>query len=337
MGYADNRRGGRPAAARPPTRTGCWWPVTSARWPRRSSATLAAAAQPVRHRGLGARQPRAVVAQVRPADAARRVPLPAPGRRSAATSGCSPRRIPYPVWTGAGGPVTVAPLFLLYDYTFRPPGAHTQEEALEVAYRSGIVCTDEQLLHPDPYPEPGGLVPGPGGATPCGGWPSAIPALPTVLVNHFPLTRLPTLVLRYPRVRPVVRHRADRRLAPALPRPARWSTATCTSRAPPSRTASGSRRSRWAIPASGRPRSQPKQWPRQILPGDRRDRRGPAAGLGAGRRHHRRRLRGRAVARRAGGARQGGAQAAGRVRHRPGLRPGGAGPARRAAGPDPAR
>ncbi len=59
---------------------------------------------------------------------------------------------PYPVWTGAGGPVTVAPLFLLYDYTFRPPGADTQEEALEAAYRSGIVCTDEHLLHPDPYP-----------------------------------------------------------------------------------------------------------------------------------------------------------------------------------------
>src|SRR5262245_13643440 len=27
---------------------------------------------------------------------------------------------PYPVWTGAGGPLTIVPLFLLYDYTFRP-------------------------------------------------------------------------------------------------------------------------------------------------------------------------------------------------------------------------
>lgn len=26
----------------------------------------------------------------------------------------------FPVWEGPGGPVTIAPLFLLYDYTFRP-------------------------------------------------------------------------------------------------------------------------------------------------------------------------------------------------------------------------
>src|SRR5215472_9592455 len=29
---------------------------------------------------------------------------------------------PYPVWRGAGGPAVVVPLFLLYDYTFLPPG-----------------------------------------------------------------------------------------------------------------------------------------------------------------------------------------------------------------------
>ena len=29
---------------------------------------------------------------------------------------------PYPVWEDADGPVTVAPLFLLYDYTFREIG-----------------------------------------------------------------------------------------------------------------------------------------------------------------------------------------------------------------------
>ena len=29
---------------------------------------------------------------------------------------------PYPVWDGPGGPVAVAPLFVLYDYTFLPPG-----------------------------------------------------------------------------------------------------------------------------------------------------------------------------------------------------------------------
>jgi hypothetical protein len=30
---------------------------------------------------------------------------------------------PYPVWAGPGGPVTIAPVFLLYDYTFLPDGA----------------------------------------------------------------------------------------------------------------------------------------------------------------------------------------------------------------------
>ena len=41
---------------------------------------------------------------------------------------------PYPIWTGPGGPVTVAPLFVLYDYTFRMPGVTTKEEALALAY-----------------------------------------------------------------------------------------------------------------------------------------------------------------------------------------------------------
>ena len=55
---------------------------------------------------------------------------------------------PFPVWTGRGGPVTIAPLFVGYDYTFRPAGTHTKEEALAVAHESGVVCTDEFLLLP---------------------------------------------------------------------------------------------------------------------------------------------------------------------------------------------
>ena len=103
----------------------------------------------------------------------------------------------YPVWQGEGGPVVVAPLFLLYDYTFRPAGARTKEEALAIAHESGVVCTDEFLLHPDPYPTRDA-------------WCRARvelteqrlaaldPALPTVLVNHWPLVREPTMILRYP-------------------------------------------------------------------------------------------------------------------------------------------
>ncbi|MGA4838617.1 metallophosphoesterase family protein [Streptomyces sp. G45] len=104
---------------------------------------------------------------------------------------------PFPVWRGEGGPVTLAPLFLLYDYTFRPPGTHGKRDALEVAYETGVVCTDEVLLHPDPY-------------TTRDDWCRARVALTkerldaldpdtrTVLINHWPIVREPTRILRYP-------------------------------------------------------------------------------------------------------------------------------------------
>ncbi|MFJ6619296.1 metallophosphoesterase family protein [Kitasatospora sp. NPDC091335] len=104
---------------------------------------------------------------------------------------------PWPVWTGPGGPLAVAPLFTLYDYTFRVPGAATAEESLRLAHESGVVCTDEFLLHPDPYP---------GRAEWCRALVAAAeerlrahdPAVPLVLVNHWPLVRRPTDVLMYP-------------------------------------------------------------------------------------------------------------------------------------------
>ncbi|MFD8968153.1 metallophosphoesterase family protein [Streptomyces sp. NPDC059568] len=104
---------------------------------------------------------------------------------------------PYPVWHGAGGPAAVAPLFVLYDYSFLAPGATTMEESLRVATDAGIVCSDEYFLHPDPYD---------GRDAWCRARVadterrlSALdPSLRTVLVNHFPLVREPTRVLRYP-------------------------------------------------------------------------------------------------------------------------------------------
>ncbi len=59
---------------------------------------------------------------------------------------------PYPVWDAPEGPVTIAPLFIGYDYSFRPDGAMTKDDGLAVAHRTGIVCSDEHHLHPDPYP-----------------------------------------------------------------------------------------------------------------------------------------------------------------------------------------
>ncbi|MEQ3550244.1 metallophosphoesterase [Pseudonocardia nematodicida] len=104
---------------------------------------------------------------------------------------------PYPVWDGPGGPVVVAPLFVPYDYSFLPAGTSTSEEGLAAAYAAGVVCTDEYLMHPDPYPSRqdwcAARV-----ATTAARLDALDPAMPTVLVNHWPLERTPCDVLRYP-------------------------------------------------------------------------------------------------------------------------------------------
>lgn len=109
---------------------------------------------------------------------------------------------PFPVWRGQGaeqfgGAVTVAPLFVLYDYSFLPTGARSKAEGLAIAKEHNVVATDEFVLHPDPY------------AT-RDAWCAArlqhterkLGALPentpVVLINHFPLTREPTEMLWYP-------------------------------------------------------------------------------------------------------------------------------------------
>ncbi len=103
----------------------------------------------------------------------------------------------YAVWRGDGGPVTVAPLFLLYDYSFRAPGTTTKEESLRAAYDAGVVCTDEMLLHPDPYPDRESWCAARLEAT-RRRLEATDPALPTVLVSHWPLVRQPTEVLWFP-------------------------------------------------------------------------------------------------------------------------------------------
>jgi 3',5'-cyclic AMP phosphodiesterase CpdA len=111
--------------------------------------------------------------------------------------GVSTPEDPYPVWPGPDGAVAVAPLFLLYDYSFRPCGAATKEEALALAYESGVVCTDEMLLHPDPYDSRAAWCEARVTATERR-LAALAPRLPVVLVNHYPLVREPTSVLRYP-------------------------------------------------------------------------------------------------------------------------------------------
>ena len=104
---------------------------------------------------------------------------------------------PYVLWPGEGEPAWLAPLFLLYDYSFRPDNI-PEEEAVAWAAETHVVCSDEYLLHPDPYPSRSA-------------WCHArcqyterrlqeIPrGAPLVLINHFPLRQNLVRLYRIPR------------------------------------------------------------------------------------------------------------------------------------------
>jgi 3',5'-cyclic AMP phosphodiesterase CpdA len=91
----------------------------------------------------------------------------------------------------------VAPLFVLYDYSFRPDDV-AAEDALAWAEKTGVVCADEYLIHPDPHPS----IPA---------WCAARvavterrlaavePGARLVLVNHFPLHERLLKLWRIPR------------------------------------------------------------------------------------------------------------------------------------------
>ena len=103
----------------------------------------------------------------------------------------------FAVWPGPDGPVTIVPLFQLYDYSWLAPGTADKQQSLAYAHRTGVVCTDEALLHPDQYPDRES-------------WCAAriefsrqrlatlAPGARTVLASHWPLVREPTDVLWYP-------------------------------------------------------------------------------------------------------------------------------------------
>jgi 3',5'-cyclic AMP phosphodiesterase CpdA len=104
---------------------------------------------------------------------------------------------PFPVWTERGGPATIVPMFLLYDYSFLPKGATSKGEGLAIAREANVVATDEFLLSCEPYPTRDA-------------WCRERLAItrkrlddldwmtPTVLVNHFPMVREPCDALYYP-------------------------------------------------------------------------------------------------------------------------------------------
>ncbi|WLP91152.1 metallophosphoesterase [Gordonia sp. NB41Y] len=95
------------------------------------------------------------------------------------------------------GPVRVVPMFLLYDYTFRPEGTATALAALAVARERNVVATDEFLLSPEPYPTRDAWGRARVAATRTR-LEALDPAEPTVLINHWPLRREPTDTLMYP-------------------------------------------------------------------------------------------------------------------------------------------
>jgi 3',5'-cyclic AMP phosphodiesterase CpdA len=102
---------------------------------------------------------------------------------------------PYPEWHEAGETYVLAPLFLLYDYSFRPAGV-SKEDALATAMRAGIWCSDEVFLDPSPYPSIDAWC-----TARCELTEKRLAAVPPghklVLINHFPmrhdLVRLPTM------------------------------------------------------------------------------------------------------------------------------------------------
>jgi Calcineurin-like phosphoesterase len=106
---------------------------------------------------------------------------------------------PYAQWpaSSADAPVVVAPLFLLYDYTFAPDDVPA-ERAVAWAAEEGIVCADETLLDPSPHASRPAWC-----AARCESTHARLMALPagarTVLINHFPLRRDHAVLRRIPR------------------------------------------------------------------------------------------------------------------------------------------
>jgi len=119
----------------------------------------------------------------------------------------------YPVWDGPDGPVTVAPVFTLYDYSFGADGSAAawaadrvlaaidgavgdggRAAALAAARQAGIKPVDEGRLHPDPYPSLAAWCQDRVAATE-----ERLAAVdgPIVLVSHWPLLREPTAALRH--------------------------------------------------------------------------------------------------------------------------------------------
>jgi predicted phosphodiesterase len=107
---------------------------------------------------------------------------------------------PYPTWHGAGPACVIAPLFLLYDFSFRPN--HVLESDVQVwAAEDDVFCVDDFLLHSDPYASRQIWC-----HSRCEVTERRLAELPsdrvTVLINHFPLRYDLVRLRRIPRFSP---------------------------------------------------------------------------------------------------------------------------------------
>ena len=96
----------------------------------------------------------------------------------------------------------LAPLFLLYDYSFRPDDVPA-DQVLAWAAEEDVVCADEALLRPDPYPSRSTWC-----EQLCAQAETRLTAAlethegPTVLINHWPLRQELAKLRRVPRFSP---------------------------------------------------------------------------------------------------------------------------------------
>lgn len=108
---------------------------------------------------------------------------------------------PYPVWEGACGPVLLAPLFLGFDYSFRPPEIKL-ETVLEWAWEKRLRSADETRLLPDPYLTRQDWCAARVAWTRDRLEREVLAGMRTVLINHYPLRQDLVTLRRIPRFSP---------------------------------------------------------------------------------------------------------------------------------------
>lgn len=135
--------------------------------------------------------------------------------------------------------------FLLYNYSFRPPGVVDAGTAPTLAGAAGVVCSDEFLLHPDPYPTRADWCRARVARTQAR-QAACDPALPTPAGEPFPPDQGADRGAASSRVRAVAPHHSA-----SADWPPPWSTGTCTFRGPSARPGCGIKRCPSGIRANG--------------------------------------------------------------------------------------